>query len=271
MSKKILIVDDEQGIRVLIRGILEDEGYTVMDAGHANDALNLIENDTPDLAILDIWLEDSAIDGIEILKRTKALHPNLPVLMMSGHGTIETAVSTIKLGAYDFIEKPFKTGRLLVMIQRALEAAALQAENLTLKSESSGTKKVKTLSNDVIESLKNTLLSSSMKPLKDVLEWAFVMAHSDHDNIGSEHLPANLSKIQTSNTNIGQTPANDFIDLSLKEARDAFERNYLKTQLGRFDGNVSKTAAFIGMERSALHRKMKALDLSGAYPQDSNG
>lgn len=131
----ILIVDDEQDIRSLIAGILEDEGYSVRQSGHARGAYAAVEERVPDLAILDIWLQGSAEDGIDILTKIKTDHPHLPVLMISGHGTIETAVSAIKKGAYDFIEKPFKADRLLIMIARALETAALKSENESLRAK----------------------------------------------------------------------------------------------------------------------------------------
>src|SRR5688500_15261431 len=125
MTADILIVDDEEDIRRLIQGILEDEGYAVRQAATAEQAYARIGERIPSLAILDIWLQQGDEDGLKILKRIKEDHPILPVLMISGHGTIETAVSAIKMGAYDFIEKPFKTDRLLLMIARALENAQL--------------------------------------------------------------------------------------------------------------------------------------------------
>ncbi|MCI5060917.1 MAG: sigma 54-interacting transcriptional regulator, partial [Alphaproteobacteria bacterium] len=134
MSKDILIIDDEDDIRSLIRGILEDEGYHIREAANAVQALAAVEEKAPDLMILDIWLQDSDKDGLEILKTVKASHEILPVIMISGHGTIETAVSAIKQGAYDFIEKPFQSDRLLLMIARGLENAALKQENAALKA-----------------------------------------------------------------------------------------------------------------------------------------
>ncbi len=136
-SADILIVDDEEDIRSLIAGILEDEGYHVRQSGHAKGAYAAVADKIPDLAILDIWLQGSDQDGIDILTKFKADHPHLPVLMISGHGTIETAVSAIKKGAYDFIEKPFKADRLLLMIDRALENASLRQENAALRASAS--------------------------------------------------------------------------------------------------------------------------------------
>lgn len=133
MAADILIVDDEDDIRRLIQGILEDEGYATRQAATAEQAYQRIEERVPSLAILDIWLQQGDEDGLKILQKIKSEHPLTPVLMISGHGTIETAVNAIKLGAYDFIEKPFKTDRLLLMISRALENAQLKRENQQLR------------------------------------------------------------------------------------------------------------------------------------------
>ncbi len=133
MAHEILIVDDEADIRTLMAGILEDEGFQTRSAANSTQTFAEIESRRPDLILLDIWLQGSEFDGLEILKRTIADHPNLPILMMSGHGTIETAVQAIQFGAYDFIEKPFKADRMMLMIQRALEAARLRRENQELR------------------------------------------------------------------------------------------------------------------------------------------
>ncbi len=133
MAHDILIVDDEVDIRLLIAGILSDEGYETREAGDDTSALMQIAARRPHLVILDIWLEGSQRDGLEILEILRRDHPEVPVLMISGHGTIETAVQAIRLGAYDFIEKPFKADRLLVIVSRAIEAARLQRENSDLR------------------------------------------------------------------------------------------------------------------------------------------
>lgn len=137
MTDKILIIDDESDIRNLLAEILAEEGYSVFQAAHSMQAEHVIkkENAAFDLVILDIWLESSEKDGIEILKDLRSKHPEIAVLMISGHGSIDTAVQTIKLGAYDFIEKPFKTERLLLTIKRAIESARLKKENKALKQE----------------------------------------------------------------------------------------------------------------------------------------
>ena len=455
MNKDILIVDDEADIRALIRAILEDEGYQVREAENSQTALKHIEERTPDLAILDIWLQESDDDGIEILKHIKAGHPLTPVLMISGHGTIETAVNAIKLGAYDFIEKPFKSDRLLLMIERALEISELKKENKTLKernikkSESlignssamqhvkqqiekvaptnsrvliegeAGTGKEvvakiihqqserqnepfftlncatlnparleeelfglmsgseaqkgvlelahggtvfldeisdmpietqgkilrilqdsivtpvgshkenkidvrflastnkdlkelieqkdfredlyyrlnvvtinvpplkkrvndirdlsdfflssfaeqtgqpkRRLSSEAISNLELYEWPGNVRQLKNMMEWLTIMAPKPDKKkvLGITDLPPEFSGSQGKNRQ--KTDNFNFLGQSLREAREEFEKTYLKAQIKRFNGNISKTAQFIGMERSALHRKLKSLDIS---------
>ncbi|RMD89882.1 MAG: sigma-54-dependent Fis family transcriptional regulator [Alphaproteobacteria bacterium] len=129
----ILIVDDEKDIRELIGDILEDEGYATRLAANAEDCMAAIAEEPPALIILDIWLKDSRMDGIDILKAVKRDHPGIPVVIISGHGNIEIAVAAIKQGAYDFIEKPFNIDQLLVVIRRAMETSRLRRENLALR------------------------------------------------------------------------------------------------------------------------------------------
>jgi two-component system nitrogen regulation response regulator NtrX len=138
MATDILIVDDEADIRMLIAGVLKDEGYQTREAGNSTQALAAIRSRQPSLVILDIWLQGSELDGIEILKVIRRELPALPVIMISGHGNIETAVAAIKFGAYDFIEKPFKSDRLLLVIERAIEAARLRRENQELRLRAGG-------------------------------------------------------------------------------------------------------------------------------------
>lgn len=204
MNKTILVVDDERDIRGLVCGILSDEGYETREAANSDAVYEMLSAQQPDLIVLDIWLEGSADDGLEILAKVKAQYPFVPVIMISGHGTVETAVAAIKVGAYDFIEKPFKSDRLILMAQRAIEASGLMQENETLRNQQ--------------DSIDNVV-----------------------------DLPA------------VDGAGEDLMGYPLKEARQRFEREYLLAQLARFDGNVSKTAAFVGMDRAALHRKMKNL------------
>ncbi len=129
----ILITDDERDIRELISDILKDEGFTTRLAGNADQCMAEIAREVPSLMILDIWLKDSRMDGIDILKTVKREHPEVPIIIISGHGNIEIAVAAIKQGAYDFIEKPFNIDQLLVVIRRAMETSRLRRENAALK------------------------------------------------------------------------------------------------------------------------------------------
>jgi two-component system nitrogen regulation response regulator NtrX len=133
MASDILIIDDEADIRELVAGILEDEGYTTRTARDSDDAAAAIGVRRPNLIFLDIWLQGSRLDGLQMLANIKAEHPDLPVVMISGHGNIETAVAAIKQGAYDFIEKPFKVDRLVLVADRALETSRLKREVKELK------------------------------------------------------------------------------------------------------------------------------------------
>ena len=136
MAADILIVDDEADIRELVSGILEDEGHRTRLARDSDEALKSIEDRRPNLVILDIWLQGSRLDGLEVLTVMKRTYPDLPVVIISGHGNIETAVTAIKRGAYDYIEKPFKSDRLLLVTMRALEASQLKREVKQLKERS---------------------------------------------------------------------------------------------------------------------------------------
>lgn len=131
----ILVVDDEADIRDLVAGLLEDEGHSIRTASNSDEALAAIRARKPSLALLDIWMQGGGMDGLELLDIIRTIDPDLPVVMISGHGNIETAVSALQRGAYDFIEKPFKSDRLVVVIQRALEAAALRRENRQLRAQ----------------------------------------------------------------------------------------------------------------------------------------
>jgi len=129
----ILIVDDERDIRELISDILRDEGFTTRLAANSDDCMAEINTAPPALMILDIWLKDSRMDGIDILKAVKRDNPDIPIIIISGHGNIEIAVAAIKQGAYDFIEKPFNIDQLLVVIGRAMEISRLRRENAALR------------------------------------------------------------------------------------------------------------------------------------------
>ena len=449
----ILILDDEADIREALQGILEDEGYAVRTAASAQQFRDLAAARLPDLAILDIWLKGTENDGLDVLKAFKAGHADVPVLMISGHGNIETAVASIKLGAYDFIEKPFDADRMLMMIERALETARLRRENRVLREKTEGSveligesaalsslrqslirvahtnsrvlitgqpgtgkdivarqihklsargqgpfkavncavlrpehlevelfgaeqpgepllagmleqasggtllldevgdmpletqgkiaralqeqhftrlngktpievdvRVLATTSRDLqdmmqdgrfrqdlfyrlsvvpiqlpsladrpqdvpllaehfvaqysaqsglppcqlapstIAALQHYSWPGNVRQLRNVVEWLMIM-HGDERAIRPEHLPPELSESRASPD--GASSRHEMLGLPLREAREFFEKDYLAAQVHRFGGNISKTAEFIGMERSALHRKLKQLGIAG--------
>ncbi|MGH6998622.1 MAG: sigma-54-dependent transcriptional regulator, partial [Phenylobacterium sp.] len=135
MAADVLVVDDEADIRELVAGILSDEGYAVRTANDSESALAAIKSRKPALLILDIWMQGGGMDGLELLDLVKTLDADIPVIMISGHGNIETAVSAIKRGAYEFLEKPFKSDRLLLCVERALETSNLKRENRRLRAQ----------------------------------------------------------------------------------------------------------------------------------------
>jgi two-component system nitrogen regulation response regulator NtrX len=138
MPHDILIVDDERDICTLIAGILEDEGHAARRAHNSTEAIEAVRQRRPALVILDVWLQGSELDGLQLLELIRREEPPIPVVMISGHGTIDTAVSAIKSGAYDFIEKPFKADRLLLVVDRAIEADRLKRENASLRRRAGG-------------------------------------------------------------------------------------------------------------------------------------
>lgn len=458
MAHDILIVDDEADIRMLIAGVLRDEGFATREAGDSRAALAAVSARRPSLVILDIWLQGSELDGMGILDVLRRDHPNLPVLMISGHGTIETAVQAIKLGAYDFVEKPFKTDRLLVLIERAIEAARLRRENEELRLRTGGSTELvgqshaigqirqaiervaptgsrvlvtgpagagkevvarlvhgqsrradgpflvlncatmrpdrleielfgtegaegadgrrkvgifelshggtllldevadmpletqgkivralqdqtfervggstrvevdvrviastnrdltgemaagrfredlfyrlnvvpirvpslrerredipllarhflvrsseasglpaRVLGEDALAALQAYEWPGNVRQLRNVMDWLLIMAPGDgREPIRADMLPAEIG--QTTPAVLRWDKAGEIMALPLREAREVFERQYLLAQLTRFGGNISRTAAFVGMERSALHRKLKSLGVNG--------
>ncbi len=134
MALDILIVDDEQDIRDLVSGVLDDEGYGTRTAATADEALTALDERLPSLILLDVWLRGSSMDGIELLKAIKQRDPQIPVIVFSGHGNIDTAVAAIAQGAADFIEKPFEAGKLLHLVSKATETERLRAENASLRA-----------------------------------------------------------------------------------------------------------------------------------------
>ena len=460
MASDVLVVDDEADIRELVAGILTDEGYDVRTANDSESALAAVRARKPALLILDIWMQGGGMDGLELLDLVKTLDADLPVIMISGHGNIETAVSAIKRGAYEFLEKPFKSDRLILVVERALEAANLRRENRRLRQQaitpegllgksmpaqqlrqmiaklagansrvlisgpagagketvarlihtashrsrnefvpigaagmtpermdvelfgeegannrtakigvferahggtlyldevadmpretqgrilrvlveqrfrrvggdqdvqvdvrviSSTSKDLREeiaggrfredlfhrlnvvpvnvpglserredipeliedfivkiceasgmprrrLSDDALAMLQVRAWPGNLRQLRNNVERMLILASgAPSDPITADMLPPEAS-VNDQATSLG---AERIIALPLREAREVFEREYLNAQMLRFSGNISRTAAFIGMERSALHRKLKSLGLSGARSLES--
>ncbi len=135
MALEVLVVDDEDDIRDLVSGVLEDEGYTVRTAADSAAALDAVKDRRPSLVLLDVWLQGSRLDGLQLLQKLKGNDPSLPVLMISGHGNLDTAVAAVREGAVDFIEKPFEASHLLHLVSRATETDRLRRENETLRQQ----------------------------------------------------------------------------------------------------------------------------------------
>src|SRR6201995_4167105 len=134
MALDILIVDDERDIRELVAGVLEDEGFATRSAADSDGALEAIAERRPSLVLLDVWLQGSRLDGLDLLDEIKRRDPSIPVLVISGHGNLDTAVAAIRRGASDFIEKPFEAERLLLMVERATETERLKREVASLRA-----------------------------------------------------------------------------------------------------------------------------------------
>src|SRR3954469_10925632 len=135
MALEVLVVDDEADIRDLVSGVLEDEGYSVRSAADSTQTLEAVQERRPSMVLLDVWLQGSRLDGIELLQEIKRRDPTIPVLMISGHGNLDTAVAAVREGAVDFIEKPFEAERLIYLVDRATETERLRRENATLRQQ----------------------------------------------------------------------------------------------------------------------------------------
>ena len=165
MNEEILVVDDEPDIRSLISLTLEDEGYLTVQAANAEEARAVITSRPPSCIILDMWMRDSDMDGLEVLSWCQNLYPEVPILMISGHGNVETAVQAIQNGAHDFIEKPFKAERLLLTVRRALQQSRLARENAELREQSGASEQLSLVGQSAqIKQLRTTIKRSQIPP-----------------------------------------------------------------------------------------------------------
>ena len=221
MHEDILIVDDEPDIRALICLTLEDEGFLTLQAANAKEAREVISSRPPSCIVLDIWMRDSDMDGLELLTWCKEFYSDIPVLMISGHGNIETAVQAIRKGAQDFIEKPFKAERLILTVRRALQQTRLERENAELKSragasrplsligQSSSTRQLRHMVDKVAATSSRVLITGSSGSGKQIVarlihagsdrhEGPFIVVHcarllnntADSELFGSELMPS---------------------------------------------------------------------------------
>jgi two-component system nitrogen regulation response regulator NtrX len=352
MALDILIVDDERDICELVAGVMEDEGYEARTASDSDAALDAIRQRRPSLALIDVWLQGSRLDGLGLVEAIKAFDPTLPIIVISGHGGLDTAVAAIRRGAFDFIEKPFEAelfgtetddgsirvglleqahGGTLFLDEVADMPLTTQGKILRVLTDQSFTRvggrtmirvdvriisgSARELTTEIAESrfredlyyrlnvvpvhipplrerrddiaslcdhfvrryaadrrvpppeisaeamaaLQAHEWPGNVRELRNVIERVMILAPSDRLNrIDADMLPGELVR---SGADI--LPGSESITaIPLKEARENFEREYLRIQINRFSGNISRTATFIGMERSALHRKLKLLGLT---------
>lgn len=199
MAADILVIDDEADIRELISGILQDEGFETRLAHNSDAALAEVATRRPSLVILDIWLQGSKLDGLDLLLEIKQRVPDLPVIIISGHGNIETAVAAIKRGAYDYIEKPFNADRLLLVVSRALENTRLKRENEQLKGRSGFDAEL------IGQSAAIKMLKQTLKKIAPTN--SRVMIDQRHPRVGGEGNPGRLHLRHAGNQSGHRQPA----------------------------------------------------------------
>lgn len=239
----ILVIDDELGIRALLTEILSDEGHSVEVAENAAKARIARQNYQPDLVLLDIWMPD--VDGVTLLKEWGATGLlTMPVVMMSGHGTIDTAVEAVKFGACAFLEKPITFDRLL----SAVNAALKKPDAVPAAYHHSATSK--------FSSTQNTQTQSAVSPMVAQPAPVTVMGSAVNKVVES-------AITQTVTQSNGDDPSKQIFDLTLplRDARDAFEKSYFEFHLNRENGSMTRVAEKTGLERTHLYRKLKQLGI----------
>lgn len=232
----ILVVDDEMGIRELLAEILYDEGHVVLLAENAEQARQLRNRSRPDLVLLDIWMPDT--DGVTLLKEwALSGQLNMPVIMMSGHASIDTAVEATRIGALDFLEKPITLQRLLHTVQQGLSRSLAPDIKEVVAQMSSNTSKNKT---DI-----------------GITEDNSIPTVSENTTDNTEDINTSLAALSPS----AQLLAQIDLTLELREARDSFERIYFEYHLERENSNITRVAEKTGLERTHLYRKLKQLGI----------
>ncbi len=280
MDKQILIVDDEKDIALTIQDILEDEDYKTASAHSGAQAEQMRADWQPDLILMDVWMPD--MDGISLLSRwaDEGKLKGIPVIMMSGHATIETAIEATRLGAYDFLEKPLSMAKLLITIEHALQSQLLKSENQQLRSNQ-GSQGLNGEAEDILELLsfytdyyvqreklayrrfstaaQNHLIQypwpGSIKELKKMVRQFLTQGQGDISLEEAKKLTEHSAGEDHRSKDCG------FNGLALREARDLFEKNYLEDVVKLTKGNMSEAAQIAGVERTYLYRKFKALGL----------
>jgi DNA-binding NtrC family response regulator len=249
----ILVVDDEVGIRALLSEILTDEGHAIEMAENAAQARAVRERLRPDLVLLDIWMPD--VDGISLLKEWGSVGLlTMPVVMMSGHGTIDTAVEATKFGAMAFLEKPITLQKLLRAVDQALAKPAAPSASAARAAGSQPMATAPSLAS--APPMHGGLLGAMRVPLPQ----PHGLQHSGSTDFGYPTLSESVAALHMAALPSGpQSQQNFELDRPLREARDAFEKSYFEFHLAKENGSMTRVAEKTGLERTHLYRKLKQL------------
>jgi DNA-binding NtrC family response regulator len=258
----ILVVDDELGIRALLSEILTDEGHTIELAENAAQARAVRERLRPDLVLLDIWMPD--VDGISLLKEWgSSAQLTMPVIMMSGHGTIDTAVEATKFGAMAFLEKPITMQKLLKAVEQALSKPSPRAMAASAPIHMSPTS---SMPSNVVPLSPSRMESYHVMPsYLSGNEMGHNSGMGGQGGYGGGHMGGHMGHMGSNLSSMGPQSEQSFeLDRPLREARDAFEKSYFEFHLAREGGSMTRVAEKTGLERTHLYRKLKQLgvDLS---------
>ena len=255
MKSKVLIIDDEKDICFLISEILKDEKFDTISSQNSTDALEKFKNYEPDLIILDVWLGPSELDGIELLIEFKKIDPSIPIIIISGHGTVDMAVNAIKNGAYDFLEKPFNSEKLIVLSNRAIENAKLIDENILLKKILSPTAPIVGESN-FIRDLINNINKISNSTSRILITGPI--------GSGKKLVAQTIHKLSKRNNSLANVI--DFSTLKLNKLENLFEINNLSSKNNIFYKSNNGTLIFQDVDKMPIHLQKKII----TYIEDLN-